>query len=70
VRDKIVDGHFDTLEMFKPLQRFPQEFEIKRVRMVEIVIVTGRLMVLFLRQHFVKGILTQQSNLNVKSKTN
>jgi hypothetical protein len=57
MRDKIVDGHFDAFEMLKPLERFSQKFEIECVRVVEIVIVTGRLVVLFLCQHFIKGIL-------------
>lgn len=39
MRDKIINRDFDTLEMFQTLQCFAQQFKIKRVWVVKVVLV-------------------------------
>ena len=54
--DKIVDRDFYALEKLQTLQSFAQELKIKSFRMIEIVVIVGRLIMLLIRQ-----------NLNVKN---
>jgi hypothetical protein len=48
MRDKIVNRDFNTFEMFQTLQSFAQQFEVKRVWMVKVILVFCCLMMLFI----------------------